>query len=316
MFLNGSGGTGKSHVIKLIHHDVVHFLQQSLKLQPDEPLVLLTAPTGLAAFNIGGITLHSAFMLHQTCENADITDWEKKSTMHTKLANLMLCVIDEISMVGFSTFQKFCSTLKQIKQSFNDWGGVSILAVGDMYQLPQVGKSPVLKGPNIISNPGQLSPPLRDDFLIHDLDEIMRQKDKEFADALNKICTCVLNEASEVDKMLQSREVCVHYTYPNYPKDAMHVYARDQYCSEWNNIHLNSLDGNLYCSESYDVSKDKETNLCNIDFPKNPRKKGSLLKTFQFKVGARVMLTTNVDVANGLTNGAMGTITGVILKKK
>ena len=114
MFLNGPGGTGKSHVSKLICHDVIHFLQQSLKLQPDEPLVLLTAPTGLAAFNIGGITLHSAFMSHQTCENADITDWEKKSTMHTKLANLVLCVIDEISMVGFSTFQKVYSTLKQI----------------------------------------------------------------------------------------------------------------------------------------------------------------------------------------------------------
>ena len=51
-----------------------------MKVQPDEPLVLLTAPTGLAAFNIGGITWHSAFML--CCSNnSDVQDWEKRSTM-------------------------------------------------------------------------------------------------------------------------------------------------------------------------------------------------------------------------------------------
>ena len=57
----GAGGTGRSHVIKLIRCDVIYFLQQTMKVQPDEPLVLLTAPTGVAAFDIGGITLHLAF---------------------------------------------------------------------------------------------------------------------------------------------------------------------------------------------------------------------------------------------------------------
>ena len=55
-----------------------------MNVQPDEPLVLLTAPTGLAAFNIGGVTLHSAFMLHCS-NNSDVTDFEKRSTMHLKL---------------------------------------------------------------------------------------------------------------------------------------------------------------------------------------------------------------------------------------
>ena len=63
IYLGGPGGTGKSHVIKLIHWDVIYLLQQSMRVQLDKPLVLLTAPTGLAAFNIGGVTLHSAFML-------------------------------------------------------------------------------------------------------------------------------------------------------------------------------------------------------------------------------------------------------------
>ena len=64
IFLSGPRGTGKSHVIKLIHRDVINFFQQTLKPEPDEPLVLLTAPPGSATFQIGGTTLHSTFILH------------------------------------------------------------------------------------------------------------------------------------------------------------------------------------------------------------------------------------------------------------
>ena len=107
-----------------------------MKIKPDQPIVLLTAPTGLAAFNIGGVTLHSAFMLCTSGGCAETSGWEKKSTMQIELKSLTLCVIDEISMVGISTFGKICSALKKIKQSSDDWGGVSILAVGDFFQLP------------------------------------------------------------------------------------------------------------------------------------------------------------------------------------
>ena len=60
VFLSGPGGVGKSHVIKLIHSDTVKFLKLSGTVQPDDVIVLLAAPTGVAAFNIGGMTLHSA----------------------------------------------------------------------------------------------------------------------------------------------------------------------------------------------------------------------------------------------------------------
>ena len=63
IFLSGQGGTDKSHVIKLIHRDLIYFLQQTLKPKPIEPLVLFPAPTGSATFNIEGTTFHSAFML-------------------------------------------------------------------------------------------------------------------------------------------------------------------------------------------------------------------------------------------------------------
>ena len=73
-YFHGPGGTGKSHVIKLIHRDVIYFFQQTLKSKPNEPLVFLTAPTGSVAFNIGGTTLHSAFMINSS-DNDNIS-WE------------------------------------------------------------------------------------------------------------------------------------------------------------------------------------------------------------------------------------------------
>ena len=94
-------------------------------------------------------------MLHG---NEQGEDWEKRSIMQLKLGNLALCVIDEISMVGTSTFNRICQALKKIKQSTNDWGGVSILAVGDFYQLPPVGQCPVFMSPNKICMPGDMAP--------------------------------------------------------------------------------------------------------------------------------------------------------------
>ena len=63
VLLSGPGGVGKSHVIRLIHSDTLKFLKLSGTLQPDDVTVLLTAPTGVAAFNINGMTLHSAFCI-------------------------------------------------------------------------------------------------------------------------------------------------------------------------------------------------------------------------------------------------------------
>ena len=63
VFLSGPGGVGKSHMIKLIHSDTLKFLKLSGSFEPDDITVLLIAPAGVAAFNINGMTLHSAFLL-------------------------------------------------------------------------------------------------------------------------------------------------------------------------------------------------------------------------------------------------------------
>ena len=56
MFLSGPGGVGKSHVIKLVHSDTLKLLKLSGTFEPDDVIALQTAPTGVAAFNINGMT--------------------------------------------------------------------------------------------------------------------------------------------------------------------------------------------------------------------------------------------------------------------
>ena len=106
-----------------------------------------------------------------------------------------------------------------------------------------------------------------------------------------------------------------HTHIKDYPVYAMHVYAQNQYCSKLNSIHLNVLNGQLYSNKPFDVAKDKNTNLANIQFPTNPKKTDNLIEQFNVTVGAWVIFTTNIDVGDGLTNGVVGTLSAVILHR-
>ena len=102
IFLSGPGGTGKSHVVHLIQRDMLYFFKYTVKPDDDQPIVLITAPTGSAAFQIGGPTIHSAFLLHDNYKSKP--SWEKRSKMQLKLEHMMLSITDEINMVGFKQF--------------------------------------------------------------------------------------------------------------------------------------------------------------------------------------------------------------------
>ena len=98
-FWVAQGGTGKSHVVCLIQRDMSYFFKHTVKPDDDQPSVLITAPTGSAAFQIGGSTIHSTFLLHNNFKSKP--SWEKRSQMQLKLEHKILSITDEISMVGF-----------------------------------------------------------------------------------------------------------------------------------------------------------------------------------------------------------------------
>ncbi len=137
VFVSGPGGVGKTHVIKLIHSDTVKLLRLSGTI---DVTVLLTAPTGAAAFIIGGMTLHSALVLGTSRYGGfQPLNHDRLNSLRSKLSKLALLIIDEISMVGFNMLLEVHKRLEQIKAVMPDrstFGGVSILAVGDLFQLP------------------------------------------------------------------------------------------------------------------------------------------------------------------------------------
>ena len=169
--------------------------------------------------------------------------------------------------------------------------------------------------PTDIATPGDLFPRLWNEFLVHELDEVMRQKNKDFAHALNRIHKAVTEKDSPHDLMLRSCKMDIPHTDPRYPINAMHVYAQNKHCAEWNNICLESIQDTLYTNIAHDVSNDDSINISNITLPEKLRDAANLPKTVNVKVGARVMLTCNIHVSDGLTNGAMGTVTGIVQKQ-
>lgn len=152
IFLSGAGGVGKSHIIKLVYYETMKLLKMlSGHFEPDELPILLTAFTGTAAFGIEGMTLHSALGLscgpnsksqYQPASN------EKLNTLRSRLGKLKLLVIDEVSMVGADLLYHIHRRLQDITGRSDRFGGVSILAVGDLFQLQPVGQNHVFGLPS------------------------------------------------------------------------------------------------------------------------------------------------------------------------
>ncbi|CAC5394403.1 unnamed protein product [Mytilus coruscus] len=139
VFINGGAGTGKSHLIKCMHFEVTKILSTN-SANPDDIVVLLTAPTATAAFNIRGTTLHQAFSLPQSLPLPYIYLRDDTiNKLRSKLQNLTILIIDEISMVGQRSLLYVSERFRQIKQSGTAlFGNISVIAVGDFYQLPPI----------------------------------------------------------------------------------------------------------------------------------------------------------------------------------
>ena len=149
----------------------------------EEPSVVVTASTGKAATNINGTTLHSAFQLPVTSGGALNTrklSNEKLHMLQIKYKYLKVLLIDEISMIGKETFDNLNGNLQLIKNSNLDFGGVSILLIGDFFQLPPI-KQKVIFSSLRINDAGNL-------FSLHELHEIVCQSsDPHFAQLMNRL---------------------------------------------------------------------------------------------------------------------------------
>ena len=327
--LTGAGGTGKSHVISLINHDVVDLFGRTNTIDPNDmfeegrnpekPTALLTAMTGTAAFNIDGATLHSVMLMYQK-----ILAKEKSCVLQSQLHQLQLLTVDEFSMMGarmLSLLNNRCCFVKQniredlvIKQNRRNFGNINILLVGDPYQLPAVLQTPIYR-PIKIDTLQDFQKPLWNDFNLHELTQIMRQKDRTFADLLSRLRVAPPAENSEDDNVLRSRELKLTFDDDLYPHKALHVFAQNDAAYVHNDQMLTRIkDKHLHISVAND-SLESAYGTRKPTFSHKASETGNLLEVLKVKVGARVVLTNNLDVSDGLTNGAFGTVTCVLLNK-
>ena len=217
-------------------------------------------------------------------------------------------------MVGSNMLLQIHKRLQQLKGAQDDttFGNVSVLAVGDLFQLQPVAQPYVfdLVGDTYarLHKSGSL---WSDEFSMLELDQIMRQReDEQFAQML---CRVQKAECTEEDlDMLRSR-TCDESS-PTYPHEAVHVYRLNKDVDEDNIRKLNQLapEDQQTVIRANDCTKDKHTRQLDMTMPKSKANTGGLVGELHLAVGAKVMLTVNIDVSDGLVNGARGTVQAII----
>lgn len=134
VFFTGPAGTGKSVLMRAI------IAAMKKKWTRDPERLSITASTGLAACNIGGMTLHSFAGIGLGKE--DVPTLVKKIRRNPKAKNRWLrtrtLIIDEISMVDGELFDKLAQIARQLRNNGRPWGGIQLVITGDFFQLPPV----------------------------------------------------------------------------------------------------------------------------------------------------------------------------------
>ena len=181
MFITGKAGTGKSVLLQyFVHHT--------------DKQVAVVAPTGVAALNVGGQTIHSFFALSTEIQNSDDQEAVADGLGYKRrevLNGIDALIIDEISMVSADIMNMIDAKLKLARHNRLPFGGCQIIAFGDLYQLPPVVRS------------GQASRYIEDrygtvyffgadeirkrPFRVIELQHVYRQKDPEFIKVLDRV---------------------------------------------------------------------------------------------------------------------------------
>ena len=137
VFFTGSAGTGKSVLLR----EIIKVLREKYKREPDR--VAVTASTGLAACNVGGVTLHSFGGIGLGKEA--VPELVKKIKRNPKARNRWMrtkvLVVDEISMVDGELFDKLEGIARTIRNNGRPFGGIQLIITGDFFQLPPVPDS-------------------------------------------------------------------------------------------------------------------------------------------------------------------------------
>jgi ATP-dependent DNA helicase PIF1 len=134
VFFTGSAGTGKSVLMR----EIISSLRKIYKREPDR--VAVTASTGLAACNVGGVTLHSFAGIGLGKEDAPelVRKIKRNQKAKHRWMRTKVLIIDEVSMVDGDLFDKLETIARQLRNNGRPFGGIQLVITGDFFQLPPV----------------------------------------------------------------------------------------------------------------------------------------------------------------------------------
>ena len=304
LLILGSGGCGKSFLIKQFHKWITNTQQKTM---------YLTSTTGISAYNIGGITINS-FMGIGTGESSVETIIRRlkyKTSIKNRIKMTDILVIDEISMMSASVFEKINHICQILKRSNKPFGGIQIILTGDFLQLETIFNSTTPLNNNSNDNRLIIESELFKKMFSKStiiLQENFRQKnDTKYIDILMRIRKGLQNEHDI--KTLQTRLLDTDNN------SLIHLVSSNKKAQSINTRQLNKIRSDDVVFEC-EFSRYGNTETCDL-LEKELRSQFSQrgIDTLKLRKECRVLLIKNLDVSLGLVNGSIGTVKDFINNK-
>lgn len=282
LFITGKAGTGKSTLLD-------YFCNKTKK----KPIIL--APTGVAALNVKGQTIHRFFNFYIDVTPEKIRKKDTRPKDPKLYKKLKTIIIDEVSMLRADLLDCIDVFLRMYGPNGSQpFGGVQMVFVGDLYQLPPVvGKEERDIFRTHYSTPYFFSAKAIESTSLEvvELETVYRQKDEQFVNLLNKIRN---NSVEEDDIEELNQRYLPDEALPDDDHFTINLTTTNARADETNEVRLNALKGKLHCSEAQ----------VRGDFGREYYPTATQL---QFKAGAQIMLLNN-DQKKRWVNGSIGII--------
>jgi len=282
VFITGKAGTGKSTMLKKFRSNT-------------QKNVIVLAPTGIAALNVNGETIHRFFRFPHSVVTEDNIKISRDKIELFYIINTI--IIDEISMVRVDLIDGIDYALRQYRKNDKPFGGVQMVFFGDLFQLPPIvgdkAADEYIKDNYDSQYFFEAKVFEKYNISIYELNKIYRQTDEEFIKLLNSVRE---NKVTENDLI----RLNANNTMPKQDNDYIFLTTTRQLSEEINIEKMNSIKGEKHIKKC-SITGTFADNIENIDF------KYPAPETLEIKVSSKIMMLNN-DITGRWVNGSIGNV--------